>query len=43
MYDKYLIKQGDTVITVAKKCNTNEKIIVDLNNIPFPYMLRSLK
>ena len=43
MYDKYLIKQGDTLSTIAKKFNTNEKIILDLNNIPFPDMLRAGK
>ncbi len=40
MYDKYLIKQGDTLNTIAKKFNTKESIILELNNIPFPDMLR---
>ena len=43
MYDKYLIKQGDTLNSIAKKFNTNERIILDLNNIPFPDMLRAGK
>lgn len=43
MYDKYLIKQGDSLSSIAKKFNTKEKIILDLNNIPFPDMLRAGK
>lgn len=35
MYDKYLIRQGDTLDSIAKKFNTNENIIMDLNNMPF--------
>ncbi len=40
MYDKYLIKQGDTLNTIAKKFNTKESVILELNNIPFSDMLR---
>ncbi len=40
MYDKYLIKQGDNITSIAKKFNTKESIIMDLNNIPFPDMIR---
>lgn len=40
MYDKYLIQQGDNLNSIAKKFNTKESIIMDLNNIPFPDMIR---
>lgn len=40
MYDKYLIKQDDDLSSIAKKFNTKESIIMELNNIPFPDMLR---
>ncbi len=40
MYDKYLIRDNDTLETIAKKFNTKESIILDLNNIPFSDMLR---
>ncbi len=40
MYDKYLIQQGDDLKSIAKKFNTKESIILDLNNIPFPDMIR---
>lgn len=43
MYDKYLIKQGETLDSIAKKFNTKEQIILELNNIPFPDMLREGK
>lgn len=43
MYDKYLIKQGDNLTTIAKKFNTDENIILDLNNIPFPDLIRAGK
>lgn len=35
MYDKYLIRQGDTLESIANKFGTNETIIMDLNNMPF--------
>ena len=35
MYDKYLIRQGDTLDSIAKKFNTQPNMIMDLNNMPF--------
>ncbi len=35
MYDKYLIRQGDTLDSIAKKFNTEPSMIMDLNNMPF--------
>ena len=35
MYDKYLIQHGDTLRSIAEKFNTNETILMDLNNMPF--------
>ncbi len=43
MYDKYLIQPGDDISSIAKKFNTKESIIMDLNNIPFPDMIRAGK
>jgi len=43
MYDKYLIKEGDTLSKIAKKFNTQENIIMEINNIPFPDMIRKGK
>lgn len=43
MYDKYLIKTGENISSIAKKFNTTENIIMDLNNIPFPDMIRAGK
>ena len=43
MYDKYLIQQGDSLTTIAEKFHTKENIILELNNIPFPDMLRAGK
>lgn len=43
MYDKYLIKQGDTLQSIATKFNTSEDMIIDLNNISFPDMIRAGK
>lgn len=43
MYDKYLIQPGDDISSIAKKFNTKENIIMDLNNIPFPDMIRAGK
>ncbi len=40
MYDKYLIQQGDNLASIAKKFNTEESVILELNNIPFPDMIR---
>ncbi len=43
MYDKYLIKDGENLSDIAKRFNTKESIILDLNNIPFPDMIRAGK
>lgn len=43
MYDKYLIRTGEDLTSIAKKFNTKESIIMDLNNIPFPDMIRAGK
>ena len=43
MYDKYLIRYGDTLSTIARKFNTEEQTIMELNNIPFPDMIREGK
>ncbi len=43
MYDKYLIQSGDSLETIAKKFNTKGDVILELNNIPFPDMLRAGK
>ncbi len=43
MYDKYLIKHNDSLSSIARKFNTKESIILELNNIPFPDMLRAGK
>ena len=40
MYDKYLIRHGDTLNSIAKKFATDEKTILELNNIPFPDMIK---
>ena len=40
MYDKYLIKSGENLSSIAKKFNTLESTILDINNIPFPDMVR---
>lgn len=43
MYDKYLIKQDDNLSSIAKKFNTEESVILELNNIPFPDLIRAGK
>ena len=40
MYDRYLIQKDDDISTIAKKFHTQESVIMDLNNIPFPDMIR---
>lgn len=35
MYDKYLIKKDEDIRSVAKRFNTTESILMDLNNMPF--------
>lgn len=43
MYDKYLVRYGDDLSKIARKFNTKESIIMELNNIPFPDMIREGK
>ena len=43
MYDKYLVRYGEDLSSIAKKFNTKESIILDLNNIAFPDMIREGK
>ena len=43
MYDKYLIRYGDTLSSIASKFNTKESTIMELNNIPFPDMIKEGK
>lgn len=40
MYDKYLIRHGDTLTSIARMFNTEERTILELNNIPFPDMIK---
>lgn len=40
MYEKYTIQKGETLNMLAEKFNTLEHTIMDINNIPFPDMLR---
>ena len=35
MYDKYLITKDEDIRSIAKKFNTTESILMDLNNMPF--------
>lgn len=35
MYNKYLIQHNDTIESIAKKFFTDERTILELNNIPF--------
>ena len=41
MYDKYLIEKNETLSSIAKKFNTKEEILMDLNNMPFADMFRA--
>lgn len=41
MYDKYLIEKNETLSSIAKKFNTKEEILMDLNNMPFSDMFRA--
>lgn len=43
MYDKYLIENNETLTSIAKKFNTKEEILMDLNNMPFADMFRAGK
>lgn len=40
MYEKYRLKYGETLNDVAKKFNTNENFIKEINNIYFNDMIR---
>lgn len=40
MYDKYTIQKGETLKDIAHKFNTLEETILDINNIPFPDLIR---
>ncbi len=40
MYDKYLVSKDDTLKGIANKFNTLESTILDINNIPFPDLIR---
>ena len=35
MFDRYVIKDGETLDTIAKKFATNTNFLKDINNIPF--------
>lgn len=41
MFDRYEIKSGDSLSSIAKKFNTTESMIKDINNIAYPDMLRA--
>lgn len=43
MYDKYLIEKGENINTIAKKFFTNESVLMEINNIPFPDYFREDK
>lgn len=41
MFDKYSIKKGETLESVAKLFNTNESVLKDINNIYFDDQIRA--
>lgn len=41
MFDRYEIKSGDSLSSIAKRFNTTESMIKDINNIAYPDMLRA--
>lgn len=41
MFDQYRLKPGDTLQSVAKKFNTNESTLKDLNNIYYSDSIRA--
>lgn len=43
MYDKYLIQSGENIESIAKKFSTNERTLMEINNIPFPDYFREGK
>ena len=43
MYDKYLIQSGETIESIAKRFSTNERTLMEINNIPFPDYFREGK
>src|SRR5574344_2611053 len=40
MFDKYVMQKNDTLNTVAKMFKTTPNNILDINNIPYPDMIR---
>ena len=43
MYDKYLIRSGENIESIAKKFLTNASTLMEINNIPFPDYFREGK
>ena len=41
MYDKYSIKRGETLDTIAKKFNTNPNVLKSINNIYYDDQIRA--
>lgn len=41
MFDRYEIKKGDSLSSIAKKFNTTVNMLADINNIDYPDMLRA--
>lgn len=41
MFDKYTIKPGDTLNSIANKFNTKPQVILEINNIYYPEDLRA--
>lgn len=41
MFDKYTIKPGDTLNSIANKFNTKPQVILEINNIYYPDDLRA--
>lgn len=40
MYEKYTVLNGEDLGVIANKFNTLEETIMDINNIPYPDMIR---
>lgn len=43
MYDKYLIRSGENIESIAKKFLTSANTLMEINNIPFPDYFREGK
>lgn len=41
MFDRYVIKKGDSLNNIAKKFNTNKEIIKDINDIYYDDLIRA--